>query len=61
MYNLFTTKSPPKQIINKIESQVNKILSDNKNNIIKIGKELLKYETINYNKIKQILPSITCI
>ena len=46
-----------KKIINKIELQVNKILSDNKNNIIKIGKELLKYETINYNKIKQILPN----
>jgi ATP-dependent metalloprotease FtsH len=46
-----------KNIIKNIEEFVFNLLKQNKKYIFTIGKELLKEETIDYNKIKMLLPN----
>ena len=45
-----------KKIVDTIEKQTSKILTEYKNYIIEIGTSLLKNETILYKDIQKILP-----
>ena len=47
---------PKKFIVNSIEKQTLELLKTNKKYIEDLAEDLLKNETINYNKIKSLIP-----